>query len=312
MINKYFPFNLNLACVGRFGQGKSSCVNSILKEYKAKESSKGVSQTKSLTFYQVTNQPIRILDIPGFEDEKTVKLAIDKFKMCGEKLNKIKDNLHIILYFLNYYEARAFMKLEFPMLEEILKHKSSKLIYIITHSPPNLNEKKKNKILEKINSGLKEIFENNELNNKNSNINIELDFENIEKEGINEETSKINILTSTLDNTVFVNFHKDDNELFGEDLLFQKIHQFFIESEDYKKYSKKLDSKAIENTALRLRAEAKDIILSNKIWGGIVGIIPGIDWALQRFVIKKNAAKKIGQIFGKKNFEIIHGFESNI
>ena len=114
LIDNYFPFNLNLACVGRFGQGKSTGVNSILREYKAKESSKGVSQTKSLTFYQVTNQPIRILDIPGFEDENTVKLAIDKFKICGEKLNNIKDHLHIILYFLNYHETRAFMKLEFP------------------------------------------------------------------------------------------------------------------------------------------------------------------------------------------------------
>lgn len=66
----------------------------------------------------------------------------------------------------------------------------------------------------------------------------------------------------------------------------------------YKNNSKKLDSKAIEDTALRLRAQAKEIILSNKIWGGIVGIIPGIDWILQKFVIKKNAAKKIGQIFG--------------
>ena len=301
LIDNYFPFNLNLACVGRFGQGKSTGVNSILREYKAKESSKGVSQTKSLTFYQVTNQPIRILDIPGFEDENTVKLAIDKFKICGEKLNNIKDHLHIILYFLNYHETRAFMKLEFPMLEEILKHKSSKLIYVITHSPPNLNERKKNKIIDKINSGLKEIFENNELNNNNKNkIGNEFGFENLEKEGIKEEKLRTNILTSTLDNTIFVNFHKDDddNQPFGEDLLFQKIHDFFVESKDYKNFSKKLDPKAIENRALKLRAEAKEIILSNKIWGAVVGIVPGVDWALQKFVIKKNAAKKIGKIFG--------------
>ena len=38
------------------------------------------------------------------------------------------------------------------------------------------------------------------------------------------------------------------------------------------------------------------MLLSNKVWGGIVGIIPGIDWILQKFVIKKNAAKKLGEI----------------
>ena len=49
-----------------------------------------------MTFYKVDDKPIRIIDIPGFEDEKSVKEAIEKFKECEEKINKIKDNLHII------------------------------------------------------------------------------------------------------------------------------------------------------------------------------------------------------------------------
>ena len=52
----------------------------LLNEYKAKESSKGSSQTKQLTYYQVSNQPIRVLDIPGFEDTETVKATVEKFK----------------------------------------------------------------------------------------------------------------------------------------------------------------------------------------------------------------------------------------
>ena len=39
-------------------------------------------------------------------------------------------------------------------------------------------------------------------------------------------------------------------------------------------------------------------MLANKVWGGVVGIIPGIDWVLQKFVVKKNATKKLGQLFG--------------
>ena len=62
LVNKYYPFNVNIAYIGRIGQGKSTGVNALLKEYKAKESSKGCSQTKSLTFYHVENQPIKILE----------------------------------------------------------------------------------------------------------------------------------------------------------------------------------------------------------------------------------------------------------
>ena len=147
LIDNYFPFNINIACVGRFGQGKSAGVNAILNEYKAKESSKGSSQTKYLTYYQVSNQPIRVLDIPGFENEKTVEQAIKEFRLCGEEINKLKDNLHIILYFLNHQDKRAFGKLEVPFLEEIFKHKSSKIIYVITHSTPNANNNQKKKNL---------------------------------------------------------------------------------------------------------------------------------------------------------------------
>ena len=35
LIENYFPFNLNIACIGRIGQGKSTGVNSLLKSYKA-------------------------------------------------------------------------------------------------------------------------------------------------------------------------------------------------------------------------------------------------------------------------------------
>ena len=281
LIDNYFPFNLNIACVGRFGQGKSAGVNAILNEYKAKESSKGVSQTKFLTYYQVSNKPIRILDIPGFEDKETVEQAIKKLKLCGEEINKLKDNLHIILFFLNYNEKRAFSKLEVPILEEILKHKSSKLIYVITHS--NSKGDNRNKIYERINSGLKGLF------------NIDENEENEE----NEE--KYNKFMSTEDNTVFVNFLKDkEHEIkpFGKDILFKTIHKFFIESDDYKESLQKLDSDIINKNLEKLRKEANDIVLSNKIWGGVVGIIPGIDWIIQKFVIKKNAAKKVGRLFG--------------
>ena len=166
LIDNYFPFNINIACIGRFGQGKSTGVNVILNEYKAKESAKRSSQTKQLTFYQVLNQPIRLLDIPGFEDTETVKKAIEKFQQCGEKINKIKDNLHIILYFLNYGEQRAFANLELPILEEVCNHKTSKIIYVITHSNPNMDDQDKEDKIDNINEGLQNITINSKIHNE--------------------------------------------------------------------------------------------------------------------------------------------------
>ena len=76
------------------------------------------------------------------------------------------DKIHIILYFLNYRDKRAFMEIEYLMLDEILKHESSQIIYVLTHSNPNLTGKKKEEIIERINSGIDGIFENKKKNEK--------------------------------------------------------------------------------------------------------------------------------------------------
>ena len=280
LIENYFPFNLNIACIGRIGQGKSTGVNSLLKSYKAKESKKGGSQTKNLTFYQVDNKPIRILDIPGFEDSQSIKDAIEKFKSCGEKINKIKDNLHIILYFCNYHNERTFYKFELPMIEEIIKHKSSKIIYVITHYQKKEEDDEEEKefkddFIGKINSGIQEIS----------------------KDSINKEIINKYMLAS-LDNTIFVDFHRTNYNEVGTTELFNTIGNFFITSEDYISSSEALSENQIEERVKILRERANDILFSNKIGGGIVGLLPVIDCPIQKFYIKKNAAKKAGQIFG--------------
>ena len=278
LTKNYFPFNLNIICVGRFGQGKSTGVNSLSQEYKAKESSKGCSQTKNLTFYHVKNKPIRILDIPGFENEKTINDVVKKVKFCSEEINKLKDNIHILLYFLNCNETKSFMDIEYPLLEEVIKHKSIKIIYVITHSNPGMNEKIRKKIYNRINTGIEGIT-----------LDKSIIKETLEFFGANQN------------NVVFVNFHKNqinNVEPFGKKELFKKIHDFFIDTEDYKKSLELLNPAAIEENVSKLKEQAKNILLSNKIWGGVVGIIPFVDWALQKFVIKNNAVKKVGRIFG--------------
>ena len=272
LIEEYFPFNLNIACIGRCGQGKSTGVNILLQEYKARASSKGGSQTKQLTFYHSRNQPVKILDIPGFEDEKTVKDVVSKFKLCDEEINKIKDNIHIILYFLNYHGERTFYRYESPILEEIKNHKSSKIIYVITHCKKDMILREKKDFIRNMKEGLNAIIKDDN-----------------------------NIFEPTLDNVIFLNFcfnPKTNDQAFGEKELFKKIHDFFIQSDDYKESCKDKKSKEeIENEASKLRASAQSLLFYNKIFGAAVGWIPGIDWLAQKYLIKKDAARKIGMIF---------------
>jgi hypothetical protein len=103
---------------------------------------------------------------------------------------------------------------------------------------------------------------------------------------------------ASLNNTIFVNFHDENFKEVGTEQLFNKIGEFFISSEDYMSSEKNLSEDEINLRAAKLRERAKDVVMSNKIWGSIIGALPGINWLIQKFVIKKNAAKKIGQIYG--------------
>ena len=53
---------------------------------KRKKVQKVLLNVKELTYYRVNNQPIRLLNIPCFEDIEIVKEAVEKFTKCGEPL----------------------------------------------------------------------------------------------------------------------------------------------------------------------------------------------------------------------------------
>ena len=106
---------------------------------------------------------------------------------------------------------------------------------------------------------------------------------------------------ATENNVVFVNFHKDytyNIEPFGTKELFQKIYEFFINSDDFINSFNNLDPDITEENALKLRKQAQAVLLSNKISGGLKGVVPIVDLIVQNYVIKKNAVKKVGEIFG--------------
>ena len=104
-------------------------------------------------------------------------------------------------------------------------------------------------------------------------------------------------------NVVFVNFHKYEIgdfeiEQFGKRELFHKINEFFTNSKDYKEKKEKFEKNKLEEELKSLRTKAEQILFTNKFWGAAVGLIPFLDMVVQHFYIKKNAIKKVGDLYG--------------
>ena len=274
LTEKYYPFTINICCIGRFGKGKSACVNRLLGETKAKESKSGASTTKKINYYQISNQPIKIYDIPGFENEETTSNAILKLKELNDEINELKEQLHFILYIIKSSDERMFADIEYKMLNEISQQKDSKLLYILTHSSKDIDKEEK---IDMINVGIKNILTNNKCNN------------------FSQTLLK---LRANEDNCIFVNFYPKENKpIFGINELFKKLSILVKETEIYKKYTnknmeteeyKKLMKDEIDNR----KKKAKKILIYNSIGSGLIGVIPGVDLAVQKYAIQKGATKK--------------------
>ena len=273
--NKLFPFNLNIICIGRIRQGKSTCVNFILNEMRARETNSGISQTKKMTYYQVINYPIKILDAPGFENEDTVSNAVNELKMLNDKLEKIKDKLHIILYVIDFQSTVKFIEDEILIFSELINHNEAKVIYVFTKAS-KMKRKQKN-VIEKTQESIDKLLNINKNWNEKNLILIK------EKMKISEE------------NSVFVNFIGDEDcQKHGVKELFKKINFFFKKTESYNLAFNRNN----EREAQILKERAREEMLSYKIAGGLIGIIPIVDFLVQKFYIKKKALNAIAQIFG--------------
>ena len=198
----------------------------------------------------------------------------------NDEINELKDHLHIILYVLKSNDERMFADMEYAMINAVSKQEKSKLLYILTHST---NKTNKDEIIDRINVGLRNILEKN----------IKDDY-----------YSTYLKMRAYKDNCIFVNFHQDENNpVFGINELFYKICSIAKETEIYKKYIKKNITEMefrqlIDEEADIRKKKAEKILLYHSIGAGAIGLIPGVDLAVQKFVIQKNASKKIGQIFG--------------
>ena len=286
-----FPFTVNICCVGRFGKGKSTGVNCILGEKNAKENKSGTTATMKINYYQVNQFPVKIYDLPGFENDKTVNNAIKQFKYLNDEIRQLQDQIHIFLYFIKSTDERMFTEMEFAIFEQIFQHKDSFLLYVLTHSTEKTDKKE---IYDMINTGVRGVINHHKSKKQEIYPNDLEYYQNIYFK-----------MAATSDNCVFVNFHETDkNKLYGISDFFEKIVLFVERTDAYRKFQKDSCMNEVE-FRIRIEEEAKirkkraaAIISRHKIGSAIAGLLPGVDYLANRFFIKKDAMRKAGQIFG--------------
>ena len=286
-----FPFTVNICCVGRFGKGKSTGVNCILGEKNAKENKSGTTATMKINYYQVNQFPVKIYDLPGFENDKTVNNAIKQFKYLNDEIRQLQDQIHIFLYFIKSTDERMFTEMEFAIFEQIFQHKDSFLLYVLTHSTEKTDKKE---IYDMINTGVRGVINHHKSKKQEIYPNDLEYYQNIYFK-----------MAATSDNCVFVNFHETDkNKLYGISDFFEKIVLFVERTDAYRKFQKDSCMNEVE-FRIRIEEEAKirkkraaAIISRHKIGSAIAGLLPGVDYLANRFFIKKYAMRKAGQIFG--------------
>ena len=291
LVDNIVPFNLNILCIGRIRQGKSTCVNCILDQLRTRESNSGVSQTQKINCYIAEEYPIKIYDMPGFEDEETITKTIEKMKELNKEMKILLNRIHIILYIINVNEKAKFIKKEFSIFKEINEHKEANVIFVFTHCEKSLINGYKEK-----NEKMKELNKYKNITIKNG-LNDIKEKENLDDVKINEIKSKMEI---NWNNTVFLNFHKEKNKpKLGINELFKKIKLNFIKTNSFIKRNEDFYQKSEE-----LKARSLDELNSNIIKGSLLGIIPFLDIFIQNKYLKPDSIEKVSKIFQLKSDEI--------
>ena len=158
---KYYP--INILILGRTQVGKSTFINTLLGEKRAKEGYKGSSVTKNHLIYHLDNIPLEINDIEGFTGEETINKVVEKIKMMQKRLGE--KELHIVIYILNYDETTTvFNNNEYLIFKQLTeKLDNTQFLFVCTRSKKNVEDNK----IERIRESFYNMIEKGEESDKN-------------------------------------------------------------------------------------------------------------------------------------------------
>ena len=275
-------YSINMLILGRSQVGKSTFINTLLGEKKAKEGGRGFSITKNQLTYHLDDIPLEINDIEGFTGENTINEVINKIKSMQNRLGE--KELHIVIYILNYDATTYFNDNEYLIFKQLTeKLDNTQFLFVCTKSKENVEEKKIEYIQESFYQMIKrsingresdenimdqlkflyycqkkdfkyeEIKENKEKKEKFEQLNFfekfELKFKNTSNDEIIDEMLK-KILEKD-ESLLFVNLIKDNehNRIFGMEKVSKKIREAL-------EYIKKNNMKFI-NDDMKMNEEQK-------------------------------------------------------
>ena len=167
-------FTLNFFVIGKPGSGKSTLINLLLNEKRAKESS-GKNTTDRIIKYIKKNTSLAFYDTPGFISGSDVDNTIMLLKEKVKEMDLYKEKIHCILYVLNSSLIRTLDDNEINFIKFLLSY-DIPIFFILNFSNP---QKKKSKIfLKRFLEEINEVINNNKYaNNIIFQVNLKKDFE---------------------------------------------------------------------------------------------------------------------------------------
>ena len=140
---KLFP--INILMLGKTQVGKSTFINTLLNEKRAKEGGEGSSVSQRQISYHIDEVPLIINDIEGFIGEESIKKVTDKIEIMQNKLGE--NELNLVIYIINYDGPTFFNDNEYPIFKQLTKRlDTTHFLFICSKS----KEDKSDSVLKKI------------------------------------------------------------------------------------------------------------------------------------------------------------------
>ena len=128
-----YKATFNILVMGKTGCGKSTLINLLLNEKRAREGI-GYSITKFYSQYIHEKYPITFTDTVGFEDQKSLEKMKNFLNICQEFFNEGKSKFHLILYLINAGSERTFIREELNLVDYIRNKLNLPIFFVCTHS----------------------------------------------------------------------------------------------------------------------------------------------------------------------------------
>ena len=128
-----YKATFNILVIGRPGGGKSTLINLLLNERKAREGI-GLSITRLFSKYVHSKYPITLVDTPGFENNKDLNKMINFLDNVKDFFDNGKNKFHLILYIINASNERCFIGEEVKLISHIYKKLKIPIFFVCTRA----------------------------------------------------------------------------------------------------------------------------------------------------------------------------------